>query len=323
MPPKKAAKEAPSSSQIFIVIDGASIDSVYASIAFANERARAAKKEGKTEVKVETQEIQGGSVAVDEKKPVAKARALSKTKATKTEVVEFENDLSDAPIEPKKKPEPKAKAAAKAKAPKVESSEDEESDKPAEDKKPATKAKTKAPAKSKAKAAENKEVEAPKTSTAEKKTKSVGEQRAANAKKPVKPEDSNLPDNIKALLAGSGSVFVNKTMVVTGVPPTLGRKNAETLVTAYGGKIVKALSKKTDYVVVGNEAGPKKLEQISGFGIKVLDEDALIAMLEGGSSSGTKRGAPEEEEEEEDEDEGEDDEDDDEPKPTKAKKQKK
>ena len=72
------------------------------------------------------------------------------------------------------------------------------------------------------------------------------------------PSQDGLPDNIKELLSGSGSVLSGYTVVVTGIPPTIGRKNAEKLVEAYGGKLTKSLSKNTGYVVVANDAGPKK-----------------------------------------------------------------
>lgn len=88
------------------------------------------------------------------------------------------------------------------------------------------------------------------------------------------------------------------------MPPTLQRKNAEKLVANYGGKLVKSISKNTSFVVLGNDAGPKKLEQIEEIGIETLDEDAFIAMLEAGG--GAKRAADVDEE-----------------KPAKAKKQKK
>jgi hypothetical protein len=90
-----------------------------------------------------------------------------------------------------------------------------------------------------------------------KKTQTLAEQRAANTGG-SKAEDEELPENMKALLAGSGSQLSGLTVVVTGVPPTLGRKNADKLVENYGGKLGKSLSKNTDYVVLGNKAGPKK-----------------------------------------------------------------
>lgn len=154
-----------------------------------------------------------------------------------------------------------------------------------EDKKPAPKGK----------APKTEEAKAPKANAAAKKTKTPAEQRAANAEKPDKATDANLPENVKRLLASSGDALSGLTVVVTGVPPTLGRKNAEILVTSYGGKLTKSLSKNTNYVVVGNDAGPKKLEQIEDLGIETLDEDALIAICEkSGGGGGTKRGAEEE-----------------------------
>jgi NAD-dependent DNA ligase len=148
----------------------------------------------------------------------------------------------------------------------------------------------------KAKGPKKEEAEAPKANAVAKKTKTPAEQRAVNAEKPDKAADSDLPDNVKKLLAGSGGALSGFTIVVTGVPPTLGRKNVEKLVTSYGGKLTKSLSKNTNYVVVGNDAGPKKLEQIEDLGIETWDEDALIEMLEkGGVGGGSKRGAKEDE----------------------------
>jgi BRCT domain type II-containing protein len=76
---------------------------------------------------------------------------------------------------------------------------------------------------------------------------------------------------------------------------SLGRKNAEKLVVNYGGKLTKSLSKNTSLVVVGNDAGPTKLEKIEELGIETLDENAFIALLEAGGG-GTKRAAHDEEE---------------------------
>lgn len=112
------------------------------------------------------------------------------------------------------------------------------------------------------------------------KTKTPAEQRAANAKKPGKPTDEDLPDNVKALLSGSGEMLDGMNVVVTGVPPTLGRKTTEALVTKYGGHLTKSLSKNTSLVVVGNDAGPSKLEKIEELGLKTVDEDAFIGLLE-------------------------------------------
>ncbi len=114
-------------------------------------------------------------------------------------------------------------------------------------------AEEKKPTKGKAMKKEEKEIVAPK------KTKTPAEQRAANAAKPKGAvDDSELPDNYKTLLGGMGSALDGLSICVTGVPPTLGRKNAEKLVVNYGGKVASSLSRKTSYVVVGNDAGPTK-----------------------------------------------------------------
>ncbi len=101
--------------------------------------------------------------------------------------------------------------------------------------------------------------ESPEATTTLKKTKTPAEQRAANAGKSTdRGVDTDLPDNVKALLASQGAALDGLRIVVTGVPPTLGRKNAEKLVINYGGSLTRSLSKNTSFVVVGNDAGPTK-----------------------------------------------------------------
>ncbi|KAH7314301.1 putative replication factor C subunit 1 [Rhexocercosporidium sp. MPI-PUGE-AT-0058] len=155
----------------------------------------------------------------------------------------------------------------------------------------------KKPAKAKAKAIKKEDNEDKQAKTvAPKKTKTPAEQRAANATKPKGAVDeSELPDNYKTLLGGMGTVLNGLSICVTGVPPTLGRKNAEKLVVNYGGKVASSLSSKTSYVVVGNDAGPTKLEKIETLGLTTLDEDGLVKLIE--ESAGAKRSADDEEEE--------------------------
>lgn len=75
-------------------------------------------------------------------------------------------------------------------------------------------------------------------------------------------------------------IFAGKTLVLTGTLPTLTREDAAALIAAAGGKVSGAVSKKTDYVVAGDEAGSKlvKAEQL---GIAVIDESDLRALLDG------------------------------------------
>lgn len=69
-----------------------------------------------------------------------------------------------------------------------------------------------------------------------------------------------------------------KTFVLTGTLPTLGRKEATELIEQAGGKVSGSVSKKTDYVVAGDEAG-SKLTKAQSLGIPILNEDELKSLL--------------------------------------------
>src|SRR5690606_10497940 len=71
-----------------------------------------------------------------------------------------------------------------------------------------------------------------------------------------------------------------KTFVITGTLPTLKRKDAETRIKQAGGKTSGSVSKKTDFVVAGEEAG-SKLEKAQQLGVAVIDEAQLLRMLGG------------------------------------------
>src|SRR5579884_2396186 len=69
-----------------------------------------------------------------------------------------------------------------------------------------------------------------------------------------------------------------RTFVLTGTLPTLTREEAKEKIEAAGGKVTGSVSKKTDYVVAGEEAG-SKLEKARALEVPVIDEAALLAML--------------------------------------------
>lgn len=78
----------------------------------------------------------------------------------------------------------------------------------------------------------------------------------------------------------STGTLAGKTLVLTGSLPTLTREAARELIEAAGGKVAGSVSKKTDYVVAGEEAG-SKLEKARSLGLPVLDESGLLALLAG------------------------------------------
>jgi DNA ligase (NAD+) len=71
-----------------------------------------------------------------------------------------------------------------------------------------------------------------------------------------------------------------KTVVLTGTLPTLSRDEAKEMLEAAGAKVAGSVSKKTDYVVAGAEAG-SKLDKATELGIAVLDEEGLRQLLSG------------------------------------------
>jgi len=77
-------------------------------------------------------------------------------------------------------------------------------------------------------------------------------------------------------------VFAGKTLVLTGTLPSLNRDQAKALIEAAGGKVAGSVSKKTDFVVAGKEAG-SKLEKALELGVPVIDEAELLKLLAEGA----------------------------------------
>ncbi|AFY72654.1 DNA ligase, NAD-dependent [Synechococcus sp. PCC 7502] len=74
------------------------------------------------------------------------------------------------------------------------------------------------------------------------------------------------------------SALSGKTFVITGTLPNLKRDQAKRLIQEAGGKVMESVSKKTDYAIVGADAG-SKLEKATALGIKCLDEAEFLELL--------------------------------------------
>jgi DNA ligase (NAD+) len=72
-----------------------------------------------------------------------------------------------------------------------------------------------------------------------------------------------------------------KTLVITGTLPTLSREQATARVEEAGGKVTGSVSKKTDYVVVGEDPGGSKYNKAQELGTEQLDEAGLLSLLSG------------------------------------------
>ena len=76
------------------------------------------------------------------------------------------------------------------------------------------------------------------------------------------------------------SVFAGKTFVLTGTLPTLTREAATAKIEALGGKVTGSVSKKTDFVLAGAEAG-SKLTKAQELGVKILEEPEFLQFCSG------------------------------------------
>ncbi len=75
-----------------------------------------------------------------------------------------------------------------------------------------------------------------------------------------------------------GGAFDGKVFVLTGTLPTMTRTGARALIEAAGGKVSSSVSKKTDFVLAGSDAG-SKLTKAENLGVEIIDEDRLKEML--------------------------------------------
>jgi len=87
------------------------------------------------------------------------------------------------------------------------------------------------------------------------------------------------PEHEPSVEADAASLSLSgKTLVLTGTLPTLSRDDAKAMIEAAGGKVAGSVSKKTHYVIAGEEAG-SKLDKAQSLGVPVLDEAGLLVLL--------------------------------------------
>ncbi len=102
------------------------------------------------------------------------------------------------------------------------------------------------------------------------------------------PRNQELLDALKAAglnliepnAASADGALSGKTYVITGTLPNLSRPRATSLIEAAGGRVAGSVSKKTDALVAGEEAG-SKLEKAKSLGVEVIDEDELLRRVNG------------------------------------------
>ncbi|KAK9477360.1 replication factor RFC1 C terminal domain-containing protein [Lipomyces japonicus] len=124
------------------------------------------------------------------------------------------------------------------------------------------------------------------TTAATAETKKTGYRAFLSQRAQPPPGQTELPVGAENCLAGLNFVF-------TGVLETLGRDEGKQLVEQHGGKVQAAPSSKTSYVVLGDDAGPKKLDVIKKHNLKTLNQEGLFQLIRelpanGGNSEAAK-----------------------------------
>ena len=95
---------------------------------------------------------------------------------------------------------------------------------------------------------------------------------------------AGLNMEMQARNANESHPFYGKTLVFTGTMPTLDRATAQTMAQDAGARVSGSVSKKTDFVIAGAEAG-SKLEKARSLGVTVIDEAEFLRLLHGNSEA--------------------------------------
>ncbi|OWB76314.1 DNA binding protein [[Candida] boidinii] len=97
----------------------------------------------------------------------------------------------------------------------------------------------------------------------------------------LKAKQGNVaaPTGVRDIPEGRPNCLNGLTVVFTGVLPNLDRSQCEQLASRYGAKVTKSITKKTTLVVIGEEAGPKKVQLIKQYKTKAIDEEGFIKLI--------------------------------------------
>ena len=106
-----------------------------------------------------------------------------------------------------------------------------------------------------------------------------GEKRNQDMTERLRAAGMNFSSSIYSPQAAQGR-FAGKTFVLTGTLPSLTREQAASRIEALGGKVSSSVSKKTDFVVAGEEAG-SKLEKAQKLGVRILNEAEFMKLCGG------------------------------------------
>ncbi|CDS01238.1 hypothetical protein [Sporisorium scitamineum] len=235
---------------------------------FASKTDTSSTRRSATATKADPMIIDDSDDDVRDAKPASKPKA--KSNAPKRPATTSSRAKTTATTQPTRR------AAANAKSIKIDDSDDDDDfeDAPAQPKKAATNGRNKAPP---AKASPVKKVDddfepAPASAPAADKKPNWREMAARCAAGPSNPGSKDIPQGQPNCLAGL-------TLVFTGELTSISRDEATDLAKRYGARITGAPSSKTSYVVVGEGAGPKKLDSIKKNKIKTLDEDGFLDLI--------------------------------------------
>ncbi|KAH8359085.1 hypothetical protein KR093_004234 [Drosophila rubida] len=105
-----------------------------------------------------------------------------------------------------------------------------------------------------------------------------------------KNRSSCLNPGSKEIPKGSPDCLKGLTFLVTGILESMERDEAASVIKGFGGRVMTVVGKKLNYLVVGEEAGPKKLAQAEEHNVTILSEDGLFDLIR--ERSGEKKESP-------------------------------